>query len=452
MTTLAAFIREALRRGGTEAGYVAAVSALATTSVTAVQLADGSPSSKFEGKFLTRRDSVTAADHARVCQSWAGTTGAFTISGANYGDTTITSEFVEVTDLDPYLLEWACQITLGRLKHFDAVEFPSYDGVRYWLHDLTWVTSLADLTGYRVTYRPTPQLTRNRYMEKWHIVNPGTAASTALPDHWSISGASGTCVRTTTGAVQGKYAAGVLRSGTDVLFYQSVPEYVLPDLLGTTVGFTAKITASSASQVRVQVYDGVGTTSSSYHTGGGEPETLTASHSVSSSATELTFRVQVAVNGTVYVDEAYGYCGSTSDALEKDNFGEEIISPRWSTNGGLNLILPQKGIGGQFLVYTKRPYPQFSETSLMSHAANGDDIDAPLVAVATGILARAYEQAAASVDSNPRKPFYAAEAAKWGMRFDQEARRNLYNEQSTQGKRAIKRAFRAAPLRFGGRR
>lgn len=460
MPTLKDFIREAIRRGGPEVGRVAPVTGLSTTAVTAAALADGSPSQAYSNWYATRRETATATDRKRIISSFAGSTGACTIQGANYGDTTVTDEYVELTDLNPYFLEQGVQQTLARLKRFDAIEFPTYKGVRYDLSDLTWVTDLGDLTGYKVTYRTSPQLTRNRYFEKWNVVDPDTASATALPDSWTIAGASGTCIRSTTGAVRGKYTAGVLRSGTNVTLSQSAGSDTVgsrrsllesPDgesLAGEQVGFTAKVTTSTASQCRVAIYDGSTTTYSSYHTGSGGMETLTVTATLGASATQCTFRIYVEADGTAYVDEAYGYYGQLSDALERDDFSETQVNPRYGSTLPPVLYLPEHGFGGQFLVYTKRPYPKYNEVTLMT-GSDAVVVDAPLVVVAVGALARAYEMAASSPKpGDTRQPRYAQLAAEWNKRYEGLARKHLYQEQD-EGKRSmIKRSYSIPARRY----
>ena len=90
MPTLKEYIREAIRRGGAEVGRVVPVTGLSTTTVTAAALADGSPSQAYANWFATRRETATATDRKRIISAFAGSTGACTIQGANYGDTTAT--------------------------------------------------------------------------------------------------------------------------------------------------------------------------------------------------------------------------------------------------------------------------------------------------------------------------------------------------------------------------
>ena len=460
MPTLKEYIREAIRRGGAEVGRVVPVTGLSTTTVTAAALADGSPSQAYANWFATRRETATATDRKRIISAFAGSTGVCTIQGANYGDTTTTDEYLELTDLNPYFLEQGVQQTLAQLKRFDAIEFPTYGGVRYDLSDLTWVVDLGDLAGYKVTYRNSPQLTRNRYFEKWNVLDPDTASTTAVPDSWTLAGASGTCARSTTGAVRGKYAAAITRAGTNVTLSQSAGTDTVgsrrsileaPDgesLAGEGVGFTAKVTTSVASQVRIAIYDGSTTTYSSYHTGGGGMETLTVSATLGATATECTFRIIVEQNGTAYADEAYGYFGQTSDALERDDFSETQVNPRYGSTLPPVLFLPERGYGGQYMVYTKRPYTKFNEVTLMT-ASDAVSTDAPLTIVAVGALARAYEMAAASAKpGDTRQPRYAQLAADWTKKYEGLARKHLYQEQD-EGKRSmIKRSYSIPARRY----
>lgn len=462
MPTLKEYIREALRLAGPEVGRTVPVTGLTTTTVTAASLADGSPSSRWEGFYLTRRETTTATDRKRIASTFNGSTGAFTIQGANYGDTTTTDEYLEVTDLDPFHLEMGVQVTLGRLKRLDSIEFPTYKGVVYTLEDLTWVTDLGDLAGYKVTWRNSPQLTRNRYFDKWNVLDPDTASATAVPDSWTLAGASGTCARTTTNASRGKYAAAITRSGTNVTLKQSAGTNTVgsrksllegtdgESLAGELVGFRVGVVASVGSQVRAAIYDGVTRTYSSYHTGGGGKEYLDVSATLGATADQCTFEIYVEEDGTAYVDEAYGFHDSISDALERDDFEEVPVKPRYGSTLPPRLFLGDKGFGGQFIVYTRRPYTKFNDVTLMT-ASDAVSTDAPLKVVAAGALARAFEMAANGVDGNPRKPQYEKLAADWNRRYEELARKHLFEEEDGQPQPLVTRNYRIGAKRFGGR-
>lgn len=133
--------------------------------------------------------------------------------------------------------------------------------------------------------------------------NIWTAGTTSAPDGWTLAGAAGTIAQCgpgmgdTTSLGAGTYCAAVTRAGTNVTLSQDVVAAAdvadFAEMKSRDVAICAKVKASAASVARLQVDDGVATTSSSYHTGGGTVEHLTAVHPINSGATKLTIMGQV---------------------------------------------------------------------------------------------------------------------------------------------------------------
>lgn len=157
-------------------------------------------------------------------------------------------------------------------------------------------------------------------------VDNWSAGPAAAPDGWVLSGAGGTIARTgpsesdpyTFGA--GQYTAKMTRAGTDLKF----TETVLPS--GTFAFFNNcksqkfsvlfKGRTAIASHLRITVDDGATQTSSSYHTGSNAEETLSVTHTISSSATKLEVYAEVkGSNGDAYVG---GFVFSFSDLAPAD--------------------------------------------------------------------------------------------------------------------------------------
>lgn len=128
---------------------------------------------------------------------------------------------------------------------------------------------------------------------------------TTVPDYWVLD--TITCARETSTVKVGEMGAKLTRAGTDGSMYQ--------DLMGTTsftnnggyykgrtFGFGCWVKTSVASCARLKFADGVTTTTTSYHTGGGSWEWLSSTHTVSNSATYLRLHIEVLnSNGDVYV-------------------------------------------------------------------------------------------------------------------------------------------------------
>lgn len=148
-------------------------------------------------------------------------------------------------------------------------------------------------------------LALNAYLNRW--TNGGALA----PDDFTLTGASATIARTGSGMADtftfgtGKYAAKITRAGTDAKLTQTVvgsSDWTSYEKMeGQKVAVLVNVKTSVASHCRIVVSDGATETNSSYHTGGGTAEVLTALHTISSSATKLEFRVEVNnSNGDAY--------------------------------------------------------------------------------------------------------------------------------------------------------
>jgi hypothetical protein len=127
--------------------------------------------------------------------------------------------------------------------------------------------------------------------------------SALAPDHFTLSGAGATVARAT-GMGSGPFSARVTYVGAAALLTQDLiptAEWSAQSSLGAEgrkVSLTAKVIASTAAQARVVISDGVTTTLSAFHTGSGLKENLTVTHTISGSATKLSFYFEVAQVGS----------------------------------------------------------------------------------------------------------------------------------------------------------
>lgn len=140
-----------------------------------------------------------------------------------------------------------------------------------------------------------------------------TAGGAAAPDSFTLTGGGATIART--GIAQADtfhfgtgsgFAAKVTRAGTDWKLTQDVisaadfAKYV--NVKSQKVSVAVKGKTAIASYLRIVVDDGVTTTASSYHTGGGTEEHLSVTHTISNSATKLSVYVEgTGSNGDGYV-------------------------------------------------------------------------------------------------------------------------------------------------------
>lgn len=146
----------------------------------------------------------------------------------------------------------------------------------------------------------------NGDLEDW------SGGGSAAPDDFSLSGAGATIARTgpamgdTFTFGSGTYAAKITRAGADVDLTQIVVAAAdianYADMKGAKFSVAVNGKTAIASHLRVVIDDGAATTASSYHTGGNTQEVLTATHTISQSATKLHVIVEVNTsNGDAYV-------------------------------------------------------------------------------------------------------------------------------------------------------
>ena len=426
-TSLKAISRQMLALNGA-LGRAEPVTALATGSVTAGALAYGGSPSKYIDRYAMRRDATSAADRIRRISNFTSSTGLMAHGGANYADTTTTDETVEIWEHDPKQVDNAINITLLRLRHQDRTELPTYQNQRRtWLSDCSWILEPGDVT--RVCWSDNPVISRNRYFEKQNAYN---SSGVLTPDFWAISGASATMARSTTQNRRGQYSLAITRAGTDCLVSQSVTYLANgvsgEDLRGQTVTAVLVCLSAVASQIRVQINDGITTTSSSYHTGGSVWEELTVSAAIAAAATNVTIRVSVETSNTVcYADEAYALeATALTDDVRRDNWNESEVDPgTWEQAGTLNVHLPERARRGQWVIYSQRGYPQLDATRFAAGTADADVIDADVLKVATGAIGRLYEMLSSRSPEDGQK--YGPMAADWNSRFRQLAAGHTVN-------------------------
>ena len=452
MATPASIVQRmiALLPGDDAIGEYAAVTALATGSVTAGTLAFGGNSeAKYAQRWIWRPDTETDADRIRLCDSWTPSSGLFAHSGANYADTTITGENVYLLKDDPRIIRRAINEIVQRLQRRYEVEVIGIQGVdRFWVGDLSWLKEPSDIIA--LYENNSPVLTRNRYLRDYNTIN---TSGDHEPDFWTVAnGAAGTGRSTTQTWRNNKYSFALVRSTTDATVTQTIPlleSGVTGDTLrGEAISAAIVGWCATASSLEVEILeDGAVVASSSYHTGGSSWEELTATWTVSAAAKSLSVRANMDADATAYIGELYAVRGSIDDNVRRDYYPRGQVGKHlyeWEQGGTLGLKAPHKGKGGQYILATKRGYPAFDNTRLISGAADTDETDAPEVAVACGAIWKLFEARAAG----DTKSADWVRAADWRMRFEKEASQHLYIPTQSQG------GFNmlGAPLAAGARR
>ena len=420
MTTLEAYVKRGIDLFADETvlgRYVGLTSLTTTTAVAANALAFGGNSEQRYAQWWGWRPTTTTlADKIRQWDSFAPGTGTLIHSGTNYADTTATGEtlFLCPPRMEPYKYRYAVAQAILQMREWDETIVPArrYTNGEYYLSDLPWLQDAASIR--EVRHRQSNILSRNRDFDKWHSID--TAGVLTPPDHWVLSGTGATVTRGTTNLFDGPHVATLTRNTNDATLLQSVgilPTGVSGDSLrGRTVTAVLRTRATVADRARVRIFEnGTATASSSFHTGGSTYEVLTCSVTVASTTDTLTFGPSVE-DGDTSVNLAQCFLidgANVSDSDYRDDHWDGKLSQdqlRYEQGGPLKIHAPNIGFPAQFLICSERPYPGLDPARLASGDADQDESDAPLVPVATGMVAILLEGA--------RHP----DAEKWRQKFD----------------------------------
>jgi len=416
VTTTLKGIRRQMLMMDSALGRAESISAIGNTTVTAPSLATGGSNQKFIDRWLLRSDTSTSADRIRKITAYTPNNGNLQHNGAHYSDQTATGEVVEILEHEPYLFDNAIQVTLARLKHLDRTELPTVQNQqRVWLGDCDWIKEPSDVV--RICWSDNPVMTRNRYFQKYNAYD---TSGNLAPDSWSLVGSSATMARSDTYTRRDlPYSLRVTRSGTNCTLRQSIgllENGVDGDSLrGSEITAVFWVWSAVGSQVRAQIYDGITTTSGSYHVGTGTWQELTATATIDDAATDVRIQLSVESSNTpIYVSEGYAV-EVMDDTVRRDNFGEmEEASTAWNQNGTLSATLPERSRKGQWVIYSTRGYPQLDATRFSAGTADADVIDADVIKVATGSISRLYEMLA----EMGQEAKYGPLSALWNARFN----------------------------------
>lgn len=442
--TLAQYRQEMLTIGPEDLGEVLAVASLDTQGVTVTEKATGVvDASIYVGKYLLRPDATASADRLKIVTDFDSTGGRFAHEGDAYTDLTETSETLEVHTFAPNLLDEAINTTLGAQMRNPIVELPSLMAGRHWLNNFSWIRQPADILSIRRTSNPV--LSRNRYFDRWNAYD---SSGNLTPDDWTLAGASATMARSTTQTWRSGYSCAVTRTGADATLTQTVgilQDGVSADTLRSrTVTIVVVAYASTASQVRAKVSDGVVTTHTSYHTGDSTWQELSAEVTLDSAATTLTIAGEVNnSNGTGNFGECYLVYNSLTDSVRRDDWPPaETVYQRYDQSSSLPVTLPG-AFGTSYEVRSLRPYPKFPAALVRSGSADALISDAPLTLIATGAIYHLYERLAQRKGEDTTR--YAQIAAEWGQRWANLSRNHLYMEPRPEP--MMRRPLWAAPAR-----
>lgn len=422
--TLHQYATEMIRKVPGDLWREDAITSLTTTTIVSNSLLFGGISNdRYAGQWAWRPDTTTTADKTRYITAFASATGTLTHAGTNYSDTTATGENVIISRVEPYIVRQAIDSAVRRLKTVDRTEFPFVSGQGWYsLGEATWIRQPSDIV--RICYDHSPQITRNRYLQKRNSVN---TSGGFVPDWWTVTSNGNSSPFTATHYRGLKtYYALQRTGGVDPDLTQTVS--MLMSGVGTDPPVGESITAVAVVGPGNDAVVLTGTGFSDATSSGTSLQTLstTVTNGISALDREWAITVQGQTNNTTHeIYEAYMFIGDTlTDAVRRDNYPEyELDRGDWDfdQNGVLTIRMPQIG-RGRFIVYSKRAYPGFDNTRLISGAADADSSDAPLDAVCAGALSRIYFGL-----EGGQSPNYLY----WENQFSQLSRRHLYGYANT---------------------
>jgi len=221
------------------------------------------------------------------------------------------------------------------------------------------------------------------------------AGDALAPAHWVLSGAAAAIARAGTGLGDtsrkiGAFTAKVTAGGAAVAVLE---QNLLPATgfdtgwqSGVSLSMGAWVRATAASAARLRITDGVNTSFSSFHTGGGAYEFLTiVGHSIAATATKLAAGMEVAISQVGYLSGPTVLFGQIPPAtfmpapVAYDNFTVEIagvqtvgtnkfrcLSPRPLIVKDVQLLIRTTGPTGANLIVDVNTWDGAALTSMFS--------------------------------------------------------------------------------------
>lgn len=357
MSTRAQIVNIMARRLGAWTGDISSGTAL--TAVLGTRTDTTGDDNIARGDILWMLDAANETDKDRVIDEWDDSEATARWIKAR-SDTTYTAETYIVM---PGRGEWAradfyaaLNDRLAKTRRTVTSVIPTANNQRlYRLGNLSWIRHRGDIDA--VYYRSSRNVVDNAQFDNW---GSGPAAA---PTRWTLAGSAATVARATAGVRRGHFGSTLTRAGADATLTQSIG-LLDGQLAGQAVTFEADMVATVASRARIGISDGLTTTYSSYHTGGGGVERLAVDKTLSASATAFDVILSVDTGDTsATFSNVAGAEGSTVDTVLQET-GDEAQSRRdlrfeVRETGGVPAIelASPLGRGGQLLVRSAQPFP-----------------------------------------------------------------------------------------------
>ncbi len=182
------------------------------------------------------------------------------------------------------------------------------------------------------------------------------AGDAAAPAYWAIvGGGDATLARDTGETVHGHFGLELTWVGASTTVAQHI--FNTGDFPGATwegkhFSIVCRAKATTINQARIEINDGVATTVSDFHTGGGDFELLAVTHEISPSATQIRVGMTMAVTGNVII---FDFPTAVEGLIQPDG-----PRPCPSSTGTLGFLLPGDPVlTGTSLIIYSNPRPFF---------------------------------------------------------------------------------------------
>lgn len=365
MSTRLSVEQQATRRLGGHTGDIN--SGDATTAVLNGWTDTTGDDNHFRHWLLIMPDAANTGDITRNVTAWDDSAGQATWVG-NRTDTTYTSETYMLLPRGSHTkveMDNALNDRLDDTRFSVQSLLPTITDMRtYSLGRLDWIRSAEDVLA--VYHRASPNMVDNSDFDIW---GNGTASA---PTRFSLTGtvARNNFVDNPTRITHGHYGVSLTNTGAVGTLDQYLPPELVIDLRGRTVTFEVNALSSNAATA-LRVTDTAGTTSDT-HTGGGDTELLSVSHTVNSSADSLYVRLESPNGVTSHFDHLVAEDASSINTLLSVTGDTAWKYHRLAHTvrdvGGVPVVeLPgSRGRRGQIVVWSKMPYPTVSSDSAIT--------------------------------------------------------------------------------------
>ncbi len=170
-----------------------------------------------------------------------------------------------------------------------------------------------------------------------------SGGTSSAPDAWSLEGTGASVARDGTTVKRGTYSAALTNgagNSADLHHDATAVAGGASFIDGRQYAAGAWVHAGAATRARLRIWDGVSSTYSSYHSGGGAWEWLTATATLSGSATMARVGLEIAAGAaiTVGLDGALLVEGSLVPAFVAHPNDEHLKAVDHQTTGGTNSI------------------------------------------------------------------------------------------------------------------